>query len=128
MITGSARTVSLIVLTLAGIMLGGCSVNPTYEVRVINDSRTNLNARIEHHRKFDTPIMLESVVVKAGEERTLGPVESPPLERVVLVIGGSGSSIEAPESYVIKRGRYTARVSTGSSTSWARYEVSLLKD
>ncbi|MFK7758878.1 MAG: hypothetical protein AB8C13_02900 [Phycisphaerales bacterium] len=103
-------------------------MNPTYEVRVINDSRTNINARIEHHRKFDTPIMLGSVMVKAGEERTLGPVESPPLERVVLAIGGAGSAIEAPESHVIKRGRYTARVSTGSSTSWARYEVSLLKD
>lgn len=115
-------------LLFAGITLGGCSVNPTYTVRVINDSTTNLNARIEHQRKFDTAIMLESVVVKAGEERTLGPVESPPLERVVLYIGGAGSSITAPEQFVIKRGSYTARISRGSSTSWAPYEISLLKD
>ncbi len=115
-------------LILAGITLGGCSVNPTYTVRVINDSATNINARIEHQRKFDTAIMLESVVVKAGEERTLGPVESPPLERVVLHIGGAGASISAPEQYVIKRGSYTARISRGSSTSWAPYEISLLKD
>lgn len=115
-------------LILAGIALGGCSVNPTYTVRIINDSTTNLNARIEHQRKFDTAAMLESVVVKAGEERTLGPVESPPMERVVLFIGGTGSSITAPEQFVIKRGSYTARISRGSSTSWAPYEISLLKD
>jgi type IV pilus biogenesis protein CpaD/CtpE len=112
----------------AVLLLTGCSVNPTYTVRVINDSRTNLNARIEHERKFDTSIMLESLTVQAGEERTLGPVESPPMERVVLTIAGTGSSISAPERFVIRRGSYTARISTGSSTSWAPYEVNLTKD
>jgi len=55
-------------------------------------------------------------------------VESPPMERVVLTIVGTGSSIAAPERFVIRRGSYTARISTGSSTSWAPYEVSLTKD
>ena len=119
----------LVVLCLVTASMSiGCSVNPTYTVRVINDSRTNLNARIEHERKFDTSIMLESLTVQAGEERTLGPVESPPMERVVLTIAGTGSSISAPERFVIRRGSYTARISTGSSTSWAPYEVDLMKD
>jgi len=117
------------ILTLAMLaLLTGCSINPTYTVHVINDSTTNLNARIEHRPKFDGTVILESMVVKAGEERTLGPVESPPLERVVFLIGGSGSSIAAPERFVIKRGSYTARVSKGTSTSWAPYEVDLSKD
>lgn len=122
------QIILLLLAVVAVLMLTGCSVNPTYTVRVINDSRTNLNARIEHERKFDTSIMLESLVVKAGEERTLGPVESPPMERVVLTIVGTGSTIAAPEQHVIKRGSYTARISTGSSTSWAPYEISLTKD
>ncbi len=118
----------LCVALVSSLFVGGCSINPTYTVRIINDSRTNLNARIEHERKFDTSIMLESMTVRAGEERTLGPVESPPMERVVLTIEGAGSSISAPEQFVIKRGSYTARISTGSSTSWDPYEISLIKD
>lgn len=127
----SMRTRSIIGLISAAwiaIILGGCSVNPTYTVRVINDSSTNLNARITHDRKFDSDVILESMIVKAGEERTLGPVESPPLERVILTIAATGSSISAPEQKVIKRGSYTARVTRGGSTSWAPYEVSLTKD
>ncbi len=121
-----------ILIVLLGLIfvpiLPGCSVNPAYTVRVINDSTTTLNARIEHRPKFADIVILESMVVKAGEERTLGPVESPPMERVVLLIGGANASISAPESFVIKRGSYTARISKGSSTSWAPYEVDLLKD
>jgi len=119
----------ILLFTLASVLiLTGCSINPTYTVRVINDSTTNLNARIEHRPKFDGTVILESIAIKAGEERTLGPVESPPLERVVFLIGGSGSSISAPERFVIKRGSYTARVSKGTSTSWTPYEVDLSKD
>jgi hypothetical protein len=118
----------LCVTLFASLFVGGCSINPTYTVRIINDSRTNLNARIEHERKFDTAIMLESMTVRAGEERTLGPVESPPMERVVLTIEGTGSSIAAPEQHVLKRGSYTARITAGSSTSWDPYEISLTKD
>jgi len=122
---------SILILWIALVpvlMLTGCSLNPTYTVRVINDSTTNLNARIEHRPKFADANILESIVVKAGEEHTLGPVESPPMERVVFLIGASGSSINDPEQFVIKRGSYTARISTGTSTSWTPYDVSLLKD
>ena len=115
-------------LALAGLLLTGCSINPTYTVRVINDSRTNINARIEHRPKFSNEIILESVVIKTGEERTLGPVESPPLERVVLLISATGNSISAPEHYVLKRGSYTVRISRGSSTSWSPYDISVSKD
>lgn len=117
-----------LVLTLLLCLLTGCSVNPTYTVRVVNDSRTNINARIEHRPKFANEVVLESVVVKAGDERTLGPVESPPLERVVLLISATGNSISAPEHYVLKRGSYTARISNGSSTSWSPYDISVTKD
>ena len=120
--------IAVAILAFTLLLLTGCSVNPTYTVRVINDSRTTLNARIEHRPKFAEPITLGSINVKPGEERTLGPVESPPLERVVLLIGVSSASISAPESFVIKRGSYTARISRGTSTSWAPFEVSLLKD
>jgi len=113
---------------MAVIVLPACSVNPTYTVRVINDSRTSLSARIEHHPKFADAIILESILIKAGQEQTLGPVESPPMERVVLLIGGSNSSITDPEQFVIKRGSYTARVSRSTSTSWSPFDVSLLKD
>lgn len=119
---------SAILFVFTGVFLGGCSVSPTYEVVVINDSRTNLNARIEHERKFDSAIILESVVVKAGTERSMGPVQAPPLERVVLTIGATGNSISPPENFVLKRGRYTARITDGTSTSWAPYEIQLVKD
>ena len=124
----SALGIAAVSTVLAGMTLGGCSINPTYEVVVINDSRTNLNARIEHERKFDSSIILESVVVKADSERTLGPVEAPPLERVVLMIGATGNSISPPEHYVLKRGKYTVRVSNGTSTSWAPYEIQMIKE
>ncbi|MBL4809113.1 MAG: hypothetical protein JKY43_03525 [Phycisphaerales bacterium] len=110
------------------LLLTGCSIKPTYTVRVLNDSTTNLNARIEHRPKFADAIILESITVKAGQEQTLGPVESPPMERVVLLIGAAGSSINDPEQFVIKRGSYTARISTGTSTSWTPYNISVLKD
>ncbi len=123
------RSIAISVISvLSLISITGCSINPTYTVRVINDSTTNLNARIEHRPKFADAIILESIAIKAGEEQTLGPVESPPMERVILLIGASGSSITDPEQFVIKRGSYTARISRGTSTSWTPYDVSLLKD
>jgi hypothetical protein len=123
-------------IILLGLLLGllcvlvfsGCSINPTYTVRVINDSRTNINARIEHRPKFESEIVLASAVIQTEEERTLGPVESPPLERVVLLISATGNSISAPEHHVLKRGAYTVRISDGSSTSWSPYDISVSKD
>lgn len=106
----------------------GCSVNPTYTVHVINNSTKSISARIEHERRFDSAILLESVTVRPGQESTLGPVESPPLERVVLQIGEAGATITTPESFVIKRGTYTAQVTKGTTTSWTAFEVSLTKE
>jgi len=121
-------SLALFFIVFSTALLTGCSVNPTYTVRVINDSRTILNARIEHRPKFAEPITLGAINVKPGEEQTLGPVQSPPLERVVLLIGTTDDSISAPERFIIKRGSYVARISKGGSTSWAPFEVSLLKD
>jgi len=122
------RSLALLTCGVIAMLFTGCSINPTYSVRVINDSRTTLSARIEHRPKFADAIILESIVIRAGQEQILGPVESPPMERVVLLIGGSNSSITDPEQFVIKRGSYTARVSRSTSTSWSPFDVSLLKD
>lgn len=116
------------VASLIGIVLGGCSVNPTYTVHVVNNSTKSINARIEHERRFDSAVLLGSVTVKPGQEQTLGPVESPPLERVVLQIGEAGATITTPESFVIKRGTYTAQITKGTTTSWSAFEVSLMKE
>ncbi len=123
-----SRSLVILLGLLCVLVLSGCSINPTYSVRVINDSRTNINARIEHRPKFEKEIVLASAIVKTDEERTLGPVESPPLERVVLLIGATGNSISAPEHHVLKRGSYTVRISQGTSTSWAPYDISVSKD
>lgn len=122
------RSVIVLAVTLLGFMLGGCSVNPTYTVHVINNSTKSINARIEHERRFDSAVLLGSVTVRPGQESTLGPVESAPLERVVLQIGESGATVATPESFVIKRGSYTAQVTTGTTTSWSAFEVSLTKE
>lgn len=122
------KALMVIAVLLSAIALSGCSVNPTYTVHVINNSTKSINARIEHERRFDSAVLLGSVTVRPGQESTLGPVESPPLERVVLQIGEAGATITTPESFVIKRGAYTAQVTTGTTTSWSAFEVSLTKE
>ncbi len=122
------RTLMVIAAILIGIVLGGCSVNPTYTVHVVNNSTKSINARIEHERRFDSAVLLGSITVQPGHEQTLGPVESPPLERVVLQIGEAGATVATPESFVIKRGTYTAQVTKGTTTSWTAFEVSLTKE
>lgn len=122
------NAVMVFVAIFLGTVLGGCSVNPTYTVHVVNNSTKSINARIEHERRFDSAVLLGSITVRPGQEETLGPVESPPLERVVLQIGQAGATIASPESFVIKRGTYTARVGNGASTSWSPFDVSLTKE
>ena len=115
---------------LALMTLTGCqtSIKPVYTVRVVNDSRTTIVAAIEHHQNFSEPSPLETATIAPGDETTLGPIEMPPLERIYFMASSRSDMETDPFRQKIRRGSYTATISTGGVSSWRPYEVFLTSD
>ncbi len=115
---------------LALMTLTGCqtSIKPVYTVRVVNDSRTTIVAAIEHHQNFSEPSPLETATIAPGDETTLGPIEMPPLERIYFMASSRSDMETDPFRQKIRRGSYSATISTGGVSSWRPYEVFLTSD
>ena len=121
------RSLALVLLCSC---LGACqtSIKPVYTVRVVNDSRTTIVAAIEHHQNFSEPSPLETATIAPGDETTLGPIEMPPLERIYFMASSRSDMETDPFRQKIRRGSYSATISTGGVSSWRPYEVFLTSD
>lgn len=120
----------VLVITLLTLMLvfTGCGINPTYTVRVDNQSSKTVLARLERRPSMSNVHVMESVRVKGEAEVVLGPHEARPLERVFIVIQGTSNIHDLPESHKLFRGSYVVTVSDGSIGSWGAYEVSVKRE
>jgi hypothetical protein len=120
-------------LTLASLMimgaatLTGCSLSPTYTVRVENESNRPLRATLERRPTINEIISMDSAKIGPNESRILGPSSARPLERVYLVIGDRTDLHALPESVELRRGEWVVTIDAGSMTSWGTYELSVRK-
>jgi hypothetical protein len=109
------------------VLLGGCSINPTYTVRVDNETNRTLRASLERRPTINEIITLESGKVGPGESRVFGPAEGRPLERVYVVIGDRTDLHAIPESVELRRGEWIVTIDASSITSWGTYQLEIRK-
>ncbi|MCR9074900.1 MAG: hypothetical protein NXI07_02565 [bacterium] len=121
------RYVFCLALPMLLTTLVGCSLSPTYTVRVENESNRPLRATLERRPTINEIIAMDSLKVKPNESRVLGPSTARPLERVYLVIGDRTDLHALPESVELRRGEWVVTIDAGSMTSWGTYELSVRK-
>ena len=114
-------------LTAAG-LLGGCSVRPTYLVRVQNDSSSTVAAVLRRDRPMQDDETLAQARIGPGEEATLGPVEADPLDPVELVIARPEDMQTSPRTHRLSRGQWQALVGDASMDSWHSVSVQVSRD
>lgn len=107
--------------------IGGCGLNPTYTVRIDNETNKTLRASLERRPTLNEVIGMDSASVRANSSRVLGPSEARPFERVYVVIGDRTDLHAIPESLEISRGEWIVTIGSGSITSWGTYELKIRK-
>lgn len=122
------RTYSIASIALLGsLALTGCSISPTYTVRIDNDTSRTLRATLERRPTINEVIAMDSGKVGPNESRVLGPSTARPLERVYIVIGDRTDLHALPESIELRRGEWIVTIDAGSMTSWGTYELDVRK-
>ncbi len=114
-------------MTLCALILSGCALNPTYTVLIDNETNRTLRATLERRPTINDIITMDSVRVKPGTSRVLGPSEARPLERVYVVIGERTDLHALPESLELRRGEWVVTIAPGSITDWGTYQLQLSK-
>ena len=116
---------NLMLLMLAGFVLAGCAITPSYTVRVENQSKVAVMARLERRPTINDVIVMDSAKVAADASATLGPADARPLERVYVVIGDPSDLHTLPKSVKLSRGAWIVTISPGTMTSWGSYEITV---
>lgn len=109
------------------VFLPACALNPTYTVRIDNETNRTLRATLERRPTINEVIGMDSARVKPGSFVVLGPSEARPLERVYIVIGDRTDLHAVPESVELRRGEWVVTIGAASMTSWGTYELHVEK-
>ncbi|HCT45455.1 MAG TPA: hypothetical protein DF699_09600 [Phycisphaerales bacterium] len=109
------------------VFLPACALNPTYTVRIDNETNRTLRASLERRPTINEVISMDSARIKPGSFKVLGPSEARPLERVYIVIGDRTDLHAVPESVELRRGEWVVTIGAGSMTSWGTYELHVEK-
>lgn len=118
-----------VVLALAAAgLLTGCSVRPTYQVRVQNDSSSTVSAVLRRDRPMQDDETLAQARIGPGEEATLGPVDADPLDPVELLIARPEDMQTSPRTHRLARGQWQALVGDASMDSWHSVSVQVTRD
>lgn len=106
----------------------GCSVTPTYQVRVINESNMTIDAAVMNTSNMVRPVTLAQARLGPNSEATLGPVDAPPLDPVQLQIGRPDDLGVASSRNRLRRGNWTATVRGSRADTWEPVAVTLVRD
>jgi hypothetical protein len=121
-------TARRVLFLVSASMLGGCSVSPVYEVRVVNDSAVPVEASIVNTRRITQHEILASARVGPNTEAVLGPAQAPPLDQVELHIVRAAELGALPVRERLSRGTWQATVSKSPPEAWDSFLVTLEKD
>jgi len=124
----SISILNLIAPLLVVFLLTGCGLTPSYSVRVENQSKVTVMARLERRPTINDVILMDSAKVKPDEAVTLGPADARPLERVYIVIGDRSDLQTLPKSVKLSRGSWVVMVYGGTMTSWGAYEITVERE
>jgi hypothetical protein len=109
-------------------LAGGCSVTPTYEVRVVNDSPMTVQATLTNARNLVRQEVIAEARLAPNSESVLGPVEAAPLDPVELRVARPEDMAMIPARTRLSRGRWTAVVSDAGDESWSPLSVRVTRD
>lgn len=121
------RPTRAFLMTLCALILSGCGLNPSYTVRVDNETDRTLRVSLERRPTINDVIAMDSGRVKPHSSRLLGPSKAQPLERVYVVVGDRTDLHAMPESIELRRGEWIVTIGAGSITSWGTYELKVRK-
>lgn len=124
------RTRRLLVAAFAllALPLGACSINPVYEVRVVNASAVPVVASIVNVRLANGRDTLAQARIAPNAEAVLGAAEAPPMEQVELHIVRTNELGALPARHRISRGVWTATINKAPPEAWDPFMVTLEKD
>lgn len=123
--TRSAALLGVIPLLLAQI---GCSVTPTYQVRVVNESNMTIEAAVMNTRNIARQETMARARIGPNSEATLGPVDAPPMDPVELQIGRPEDLGVSSNRHRLRRGNWTATVRGTRGDSWEPIAVTVERD
>ncbi|MCA9304486.1 MAG: hypothetical protein KC996_10220 [Phycisphaerales bacterium] len=119
----------LFVPLLAGLaVLPACSLRPTYQVRVVNDSNATVVAVVRRDRTLAEDETLAQARIKPGRTEVLGPVTADPLDPVDLLVARPEDLQSLPDAHRLSRGSWTATITDAPITTWHRFDVELKRD
>jgi hypothetical protein len=122
----SWRTAVLCGACLPGLV--GCSVTPTYEVRVVNESTMTVDATIMNTRNLARHEALARVRLAPNTEAVLGPVEAPPLDPVELQVARPEDMGVMARRHKLGRGTWQATVAGSGVESWEPISVTVTRE
>ena len=110
------------------VTLTGCSLRPSYQVRVINDSTSTVIAQLRRDRAMDSDEIMDRARVRPGAEAALGPAVADPLDPVDLLVSRPDDIQSIPLRHRLRRGSYTATIHDAPVSTWHRFTVTVEKD
>jgi hypothetical protein len=119
---------------LTGVLVGiglcgvGCSMTPTYQVRVVNESTMTVDAAIMNTRNLARHEALARVRLGPNSEAVLGPVEAPPLDPVELQVARPEDMGVMARRHKLGRGNWKATVAGSGVDSWEPIAVSVERE
>ncbi|MCC5822957.1 MAG: hypothetical protein LAT64_04465 [Phycisphaerales bacterium] len=109
-------------------IMGGCSVSPNYQVRVVNDSPVTVVASIVNNRSITQPETLAQARIRPNDEAVLGPVKAPPLDPVELRISQPSDMGTLPSRHRLTRGNWAALIAGSGADAWQPFSVQVERD
>lgn len=119
---------AMLVLLSAAATLPACSIRPSYQVRVENNSSRTIVAQIRRDRTLDDDEILAQARIRPDEEATLGPASADPLDRVDLLVARPEDLQSLPQENRLSRGNWRAQINDAPISTWHRFEVQLTKE
>lgn len=119
----------MVVVGLGAVTGGvGCSITPTYEVRVVNESAMTVDAAIMNTRNLARHEALARVRLGPNSEAVLGPVEAPPLDPIELQVARPEDMGVMARRHKLGRGAWKATVAGSGVESWEPISVTVTRE
>lgn len=127
-LSGRPGVIAAVLPVMVALCIGGCSIRPVYQVRVINKSGVTVAASLIRDVAMDDDQSLAQATILPGQQATLGPAPADPLDPVELVVTRPQDARTFNTGRRLRRGNWTATVHDSGMDSWNPLTVAVTRD